>query len=92
MPRNHPAEPDYREPGFGAEKRVWDALQALPAEACVHLLQAHVAAASARLAGLAVATGFRGSVVTAASALPKELMAAIAAASTGMVCSTAPVR
>ena len=67
-------------------------LQALPAEACVHLLQAHVAAASARLAGLAVATGFRGSVVTAASALPKELMAAIAAASTGMVCSTAPVR
>lgn len=35
MPRNHPPEPDYRESGFGAEKRVWDALQALPAEAVV---------------------------------------------------------
>lgn len=66
--------------------------QTLPADPYAHLLQAHVVVASARLAELAVATGFRGSVVTAASALPEDLMAAIIAASSGMVCSAASVR
>ncbi len=35
MPRNIPAEPDYSTPGSGAERRVWQALQALPDDAVV---------------------------------------------------------
>lgn len=35
MPRNHPPAPDYAESGFGSEKRVWEALQALPDDAVV---------------------------------------------------------
>lgn len=35
VPRNVPPNPDYSEPGFGAERRVWEALQELPDEAVV---------------------------------------------------------
>lgn len=35
MPRNFPPEPEYREAGSGAERRVWQALQALPDEAVI---------------------------------------------------------
>ena len=35
MPRNVPVEPDYSGPGAGAERRVWQALQALPEDAVV---------------------------------------------------------
>jgi hypothetical protein len=35
MPRNIPAAPDYSAPGSGAERRVWQALQALPDDATV---------------------------------------------------------
>ncbi len=67
-------------------------LQALPNEARDHLLQARVVAASQRLGRLAVDAGFLGPVIAAASALPDDLMAAIATASADPVCSAAPVR
>ncbi len=35
MPRNIPARPDYTDPGSGAERRVWEALQELPDDAVV---------------------------------------------------------
>lgn len=35
MPRNYPPHPDYTDPSFGAEKRVWQELQALPDNAVV---------------------------------------------------------
>ena len=54
-------------------------LAALPAEAREHLLRASVVAASDRLARLAGDLGF-ARVVTAASAMPEDLLAAAAAA------------
>ena len=39
MPRNHPRQPHYEEVGFGAEKRVWEALQTLPDEVRAQLAQ-----------------------------------------------------
>jgi hypothetical protein len=35
MPRNYPPAPDYSSPGSAAERRVWQALQALPDAAAV---------------------------------------------------------
>lgn len=35
MPRNIPPQPDYGDPGWSAERRVWEALQELPDEAVV---------------------------------------------------------
>ena len=54
-------------------------LRALPAEARAALLRANVAAASERLAGIARRHGF-GNIVVAASARPRDLVAAAAAA------------
>ena len=35
VPRNYPQRPDYSEPGFAAERQVWEGLQGLPDNAVV---------------------------------------------------------
>ena len=58
-------------------------LQQLPAELSAKLLAANVSAASARLAQLSRALGFHGRIVVAASARPRDLVAAMHASSDG---------
>ncbi|MFT3897587.1 MAG: uroporphyrinogen-III synthase [Thermomonas sp.] len=65
---------------LGSGEALQLALARLPAGLAAKLRKADVAAASERLAGAARETGFQGRIVVAASARPRDLVAAMAAA------------
>lgn len=65
---------------LGSGEALQRTLAALPVDLATKLRGADVAAASARLAQVAREAGFGGRIVTAASARPRDLLAAIASA------------